>query len=160
MRFFLCHSISLDALKVDDKAVQSPFEGGRHLKISFPEASREHPKPYFPLLLSIRMSRLCVHQCDQEGCPNLHRVRPSCICLSCCPAEGIVLLRRHQESCPNRIVWVLRESEPERWISNGGDFVAYLKPPGVDDIISKVALSAVKARHSRLFAHHLGIGSY
>jgi len=36
------------------------------------------------------------------------------------------------------VVFVLKETEPERWISNGGDFYAYLKPPGVDEVVEKV----------------------
>lgn len=36
------------------------------------------------------------------------------------------------------MVFVLKETEPEAWISNGGDFAAYLKPPGVDEVVDKV----------------------
>jgi len=36
------------------------------------------------------------------------------------------------------VVFVLKETEPEAWISNGGDFAAYLKPPGVDEVVDKV----------------------
>ena len=43
-----------------------------------------------------------------------------------------------QAACPKRVVFVLKETEPERWISNGGDFYAYLKPPGVDEVVEKV----------------------
>lgn len=45
-----------------------------------------------------------------------------------------------QEHCPNRVVFVVKETEPERWISNGGDFTAYLKPPTVEDTLAKVML--------------------
>ena len=44
-----------------------------------------------------------------------------------------------QEGCPKRVVFVLKETEPEAWINNGGDFNAYLKPPGVDEVVDKVS---------------------
>lgn len=43
-----------------------------------------------------------------------------------------------EESCPARVVFVLKETEPEAWINNGGDFYAYLKAPSVEDVVSKV----------------------
>ena len=43
-----------------------------------------------------------------------------------------------QSGCPKRVVFVLKETEPEAWISNGGDFSAYLKPPGVDEVVDRV----------------------
>lgn len=43
-----------------------------------------------------------------------------------------------QEGCPKRVVFVLKETEPENWISNGGDFSAYLKPPGVEEVVDQV----------------------
>ena len=51
-----------------------------------------------------------------------------------------------QAACPKRVVFVLKETEPERWISNGGDFYAYLKPPGVDEVVEKVYESHTVAR--------------
>ena len=47
---------------------------------------------------------------------------------------------RAQAACPKRVVFVLKETQPERWISNGGDFYAYLKPPGVEEVMEKVCL--------------------
>jgi hypothetical protein len=38
------------------------------------------------------------------------------------------------------VVFVLKETEPEAWINNGGDFYAYLKAPSVEDVVSKVSL--------------------
>lgn len=38
------------------------------------------------------------------------------------------------------MVFVLKETEPEAWISNGGDFSAYLKPPGVDEVVDRVSI--------------------
>ena len=43
-----------------------------------------------------------------------------------------------QASCPKRVVFVLKETQPERGISNGGDCYAYLKPPGVSEVQEKV----------------------
>ena len=45
-----------------------------------------------------------------------------------------------QAGCPKRVVFVLKETEPEAWISNGGDFSAYLKPPGVDEVVDRVRI--------------------
>ena len=36
------------------------------------------------------------------------------------------------------MVFVLKETQPEAWISNGGDFTAYLKPPGVQEVVDQV----------------------
>ena len=47
-----------------------------------------------------------------------------------------------QEGCPKRVVFVLKETQPEAWISNGGDFSAYLKPPGVDEVVDKVGMAS------------------
>lgn len=38
-----------------------------------------------------------------------------------------------------RVVWVLKELEPENWVNNGGtDFAVQLKAPNVQDVIQKV----------------------
>ncbi len=54
------------------------------------------------------------------------------------PASWAFSACARQAACPKRVVFVLKETEPERWISNGGDFYAYLKPPGVDEVVEKV----------------------
>ena len=39
-----------------------------------------------------------------------------------------------------RVVWVLKELEPENWVNNGGtDFAVQLKAPDVQDVIHKVS---------------------
>ncbi|KAK9807043.1 hypothetical protein WJX72_011773 [[Myrmecia] bisecta] len=58
-----------------------------------------------------------------------------------------------EDSCPNRVVFVLKETQPEAWINNGGcDFAAQLKPPGVRDVIDKVI--AAEATYSNWGLHN------
>eukprot|EP00889_Picochlorum_renovo_P005085 jgi/Picre1/32115/NNA_007463.t1 len=64
--------------------------------------------------------------------------------------DGRVIIRFPSASCPSKIVFVLKEGE--KWISNGaGDFVVYLKPPGVEEIITKVFAAETEYERWSLF---------
>ncbi|KAK9862996.1 hypothetical protein WJX84_004122 [Apatococcus fuscideae] len=52
------------------------------------------------------------------------------------------------EHCPSRVVFVLKQTEPEKWLNNGGcDFAVMLRPPGVDDVMSKVLTAESEYTH-------------
>jgi len=51
-----------------------------------------------------------------------------------------------------RVVWVLKELEPENWIHNGGtDFAVQLKPPSAADVLGKVLTAEGTYSHWSLF---------
>lgn len=53
-------------------------------------------------------------------------------------------------SCPSKVVFVLRDGD--QWINSaGGDFAAYLKPPGVSDVMEKVLVAESEYEHWSLF---------
>lgn len=56
-------------------------------------------------------------------------------------------------TCPScRVVWVLKELEPENWVHNGGtDFAVQLKPPSVSDVLGKVLTAEGTYSHWSLF---------
>ncbi|KAI3425011.1 hypothetical protein D9Q98_008393 [Chlorella vulgaris] len=55
-----------------------------------------------------------------------------------------------EAGCPQRIVFVLKEGE--KWYnSGGGDFVAHLKPPGVEEVMDKVLDAEANNTHWSLF---------
>ena len=58
-----------------------------------------------------------------------------------------------QQGCNScRVVWVLKELEPENWIHNGGtDFAVQLKPPSVSDVLGKVLTAEGTYTHWSLF---------
>ncbi len=79
--------------QIDEKAVQTPFDGSGHVRISFPA-----------------------------------------------------------KSCPSRVVFVLKETEPEAWLNSGaGDFVAQLKPPDLTNLVDKVIEAESTYTHWSLF---------
>ena len=52
----------------------------------------------------------------------------------------------------HRVVWVLKELEPENWVHNGGtDFAVQLKPPSVSDVLGKVLTAEGTYDHWSLF---------
>ena len=54
--------------------------------------------------------------------------------------------------CVHRVVFVLKETQPENWLNSGaGDFVAQLKPPDLSDIVDKVVNMEASASHWSLF---------
>ena len=80
-------------VQIDDKAVQTPFDGSGRVHISFPA-----------------------------------------------------------KACPSRVVFVLKETEPEAWLNSGaGDFVAQLKPPDLTDLVDKVIQAESTYTHWSLF---------
>lgn len=82
-----------DTHKVDDKAVQSRFQGGKTVKITFSEAE-----------------------------------------------------------CPNRVVFVLKELEPENWINNNGPgYAVQLKAPDLSTVVNKVIAAESEYSHWSLF---------
>ncbi|DBB11157.1 TPA: Phosphoglucan, water dikinase, chloroplastic [Trebouxia sp. C0006] len=57
-----------------------------------------------------------------------------------------------EDNCPSRVVWVLKELEPENWIHNGGtDFAVQLKPPSAADVLGKVLTAEGTYSHWSLF---------
>jgi hypothetical protein len=48
------------------------------------------------------------------------------------------------------VVFVLKETQPEAWISNGGDFSAYLKPPGVDEVVDRVCVATQPCAYTEI----------
>lgn len=64
--------------------------------------------------------------------------------------EGRCVFEFPAPSCPTKMVFVVKEGE--KWIHNGaGDFVAYMKPPGVDDVIAKVIAAETTYERWSLF---------
>ncbi len=54
-------------------------------------------------------------------------------------AEGrAVTLTFPAASAPERVVFVLKELSPEKWINNGSQFLAQLKPPELGHLLEKV----------------------
>ena len=54
--------------------------------------------------------------------------------------------------CPSRVVFVLKETEPEAWLNSGaGDFVAQLKPPDLSNLVDKVITAEATYTHWSLF---------
>ena len=52
----------------------------------------------------------------------------------------------------DRVVWVLKELEPENWVHNGGtDFAVQLKPPSAADVLGKVLTAEGTYTHWSLF---------
>ncbi|KAI8469254.1 MAG: glutathione synthetase ATP-binding domain-like protein [Monoraphidium minutum] len=49
-----------------------------------------------------------------------------------------VTLRFPADAAPERVVFVLKETEPENWISNGSQFTAQLKAPDLSNLLEKV----------------------
>lgn len=79
--------------KVDDKAVQSRFQDGRSVKITFSEAN-----------------------------------------------------------CPSRVVFVLKELEPENWLNNNGPgYAVQLKAPDLSSVVNKVIAAESEYTHWSLF---------
>ena len=65
-------------------------------------------------------------------------------------SDGRIVIEFPVEECPSKVVFVVKEGE--KWIHNGaGDFVAYLKPPGADDIIAKVIAAETEYDRWSLF---------
>lgn len=51
-----------------------------------------------------------------------------------------------------RVVFVLKETEPENWLNSGaGDFVAQLKPPDLSNVVDKVITAESTYTHWSLF---------
>lgn len=51
-----------------------------------------------------------------------------------------------------RVVWVLKELEPENWVHNGGtDFAVQLKAPSAADVLGKVLTAEGTYTHWSLF---------
>ena len=64
--------------------------------------------------------------------------------------QGCILIEFPIDSCPSKVVFVVKEGE--KWIHNGaGDFAVYLKPPGVDDVIAKVIAAETEYERWSLF---------
>lgn len=64
--------------------------------------------------------------------------------------DGRIVIDFPIDSCPSKVVFVVKEGE--KWIHNGaGDFVVYLKPPGVDDVIAKVIAAETEYERWSLF---------
>lgn len=124
-----------------DLAVQTPFQGGQHVAISFPEVRCARPAA----------AACCGATCagwDAEMWRALARGVP-CMALQPHAGQGsrthgprpFPHIHKHahhpettplpQAGCPAKMVFVLKENE--EWTNNGdSDFTAYLKPPGVE----------------------------
>lgn len=64
--------------------------------------------------------------------------------------DGRCVIEFPAASCPSKMVFVVKDGE--KWIHNGaGDFVAYMKPPGVDDVIAKVIAAETTYERWSLF---------
>ena len=64
--------------------------------------------------------------------------------------DGRILIEFPADSCPSKIVFVVKEGE--KWTHNGaGDFAVYLKPPGVEDVIAKVIAAETEYERWSLF---------
>ncbi len=66
--------------------------------------------------------------------------------------SGRVRISFPAKACPSRVVFVLKETEPEAWLNSGaGDFVAQLKPPDLTDLVDKVIEAESTYTHWSLF---------
>jgi len=64
--------------------------------------------------------------------------------------DGRCVIEFPAASCPSKMVFVVKDGE--KWIHNGaGDFVAYMKPPGVEDVIAKVIAAETTYERWSLF---------
>lgn len=55
-----------------------------------------------------------------------------------------------QDKCPGRLVWVLRQMEPEVWFNNQGiNYNVQLKAPGMESITDKVGGDCRRLHASR-----------
>ncbi|KAL3153548.1 Phosphoglucan, water dikinase, chloroplastic [Trebouxia sp. C0009 RCD-2024] len=118
--------------QIDDKAVQTPFKDGKSIHLTFPEAD----------------------------CPSRFALKPSLVeeKSKLMPTRVIskrsVFVSQSQGGYPSlaRVVWVLKELEPENWIHNGGtDFAVQLKPPSASDVLGKVLTAEGTYTHWSLF---------
>ena len=51
-----------------------------------------------------------------------------------------------------RLVFVLKRTQPEAWVNNGGtDFAVQIKPPSAEDIVAKVVNAEATYTHWSLF---------
>lgn len=68
--------------------------------------------------------------------------------LSCCysaaPPPSPTL---HSTDAPERIVFVLKELQPENWINNGSCYSVQLKPAGVSQLVQRVLDIEGNAEH-------------
>ena len=63
-----------------------------------------------------------------------------------------IMIRKQLTFLGYRVVWVLKELEPENWVHNGGtDFAVQLKPPSVSDVLGKVLTAEGTYEHWSLF---------
>lgn len=137
-----------------DKAVQTPLADGRHLTITFPEVGgafgrlcARYLAPTWHLaqepaatgvLFAVQCSAGFRHGppgCALWTCGLQPPGAPVPLCRLLLddtpPATRSAWPRMLQATCPQRIVFVLKEGE--QWTnSGGGDFVAHLKPPGAE----------------------------
>lgn len=58
-----------------------------------------------------------------------------------------VLLSFPSHLAPERIVFVLREMEPEAWINNGSCYTIQLRAPGLEKILASVLTAEASAEH-------------
>ncbi len=67
----------------------------------------------------------------------IHSVIISAVCVCVCVCMCVLSVL--QALCSQKIVFVLKEMNPEAWINDGGtDFTVHLKPPGLDSVATKV----------------------
>ncbi|GFH24949.1 carbohydrate-Binding Module Family 45, partial [Haematococcus lacustris] len=67
-------------------------------------------------------------------------------------ADGRLRLVLPEAQCPPSLVFVLKETQPEAWINDGGtDFRVQLKPPGLANLVDKVVEAESTYTHWSLF---------
>ncbi|KAF5831866.1 hypothetical protein DUNSADRAFT_12490 [Dunaliella salina] len=55
------------------------------------------------------------------------------------PPSGPIHFSLDEESCPSSLSFVLKETEPENWLNDGGvDFNVTLKPPSIETLVDQV----------------------
>eukprot|EP00200_Dunaliella_tertiolecta_P010550 CAMPEP_0202370036 /NCGR_PEP_ID=MMETSP1127-20130417/1744_1 /ASSEMBLY_ACC=CAM_ASM_000462 /TAXON_ID=3047 /ORGANISM="Dunaliella tertiolecta, Strain CCMP1320" /LENGTH=1145 /DNA_ID=CAMNT_0048965873 /DNA_START=13 /DNA_END=3450 /DNA_ORIENTATION=- len=68
------------------------------------------------------------------------------------PPSGSIYFSLDEESCPSSLSFVLKETEPENWLNDGGvDFTVTLKPPSIDTLVNQIMDAEGTYTHWSLF---------
>ena len=105
----------------------------------------QHPGPWLELLQAPPL-RVCMRALKQPGAGPLH-AQPS-------QRHGLLQACALSAAVPawRRLVFVLKQTQPEKWVNNGGaDFAVQIKPPSAEDIVAKVVNAEATYTHWSLF---------
>jgi len=155
---------------VDQKAVQIPFNGSGWVHIGFPAKAcpsrvvfeLKETEPEMWLNSGTKNFVVQLKPPDLSDLVDEHNTVPYIQSLGMQMDEkavqtpfdgsGRVHISFSAKACPSRVVFVLKETEPEKWLNSGaGDFVAQLKAPDLSDLVDKVITAESIYTHWSLF---------